>query len=94
MASEMGTGGGLVRPESGNVEKVLVLPLLFEGSREPNVIQECKVSLGPDRFWSKKLQKRSKKETNEPLDMKGKYDAYMFGLGGPKTKMLKNHCFF
>ena len=48
----------------------------------------------PDLFWSKKLQKRNKKETNEPLDMKGKYDAYMFGLGGPKTENVKKPCVF
>ena len=42
----------------------------------------------------KKLQKRSKKETNEPLDMKGKYDAYMFGLGGPKSENVKKPVVF
>ena len=45
-------------------------------------------------FWSKKLQKRSKKETNEPLDMKGKYDAYMFGLGGPKGENVEKPLVF
>ena len=45
-------------------------------------------------FWSKKLQKRSKKETNEPLDMKGKYDAYMFGLGGPRSENVEKQMVF
>ena len=45
-------------------------------------------------FWSKKLQKRSKKETNEPLDMKGKYDAYMFGFGGPKGEHVEKPLVF
>ena len=45
-------------------------------------------------FWSKKLQKMSKKETNEPLHMKGKYDAYMFGLGGPKSENVEKPLVF
>ena len=45
-------------------------------------------------FWSKKLQKRCKKETNEPLDMKGKYDAYIFGLGGPKSENVEKPLVF
>ena len=40
------------------------------------------------------MQKRSKKETNEPLDMRGKYDAYMFGLGGPKSENVENSYVF
>ena len=35
MASVMGICGVLVGPKSENVEKALVLPLLFEGSRGP-----------------------------------------------------------
>ena len=42
MASVMGICGGLVGPKSENVEKALVLPLLFEGSRAPGGFQECK----------------------------------------------------
>ena len=41
------------------------------------------------QFLVEKLVKRSKNETNEPLDMKGKYDAYMFGLGGPKSENVE-----
>ena len=37
-------------PKIENVEKPLVLPLLFEGSKEPRGIQECKVSLGKSRL--------------------------------------------
>ena len=58
-----------------------------QGCREG--IQKTKDPLSRTVFWLKKLQKRNKKETNEPLDMKGKYDAYMFGLGGPKTENVK-----
>ena len=35
MASVKGIRGGLVWPKSGNVEKVLVLKVFLEGSREP-----------------------------------------------------------
>ena len=52
---------GLVGPKSENVETPLVLPLLFEGSREPDVIQECKVSLEPDRFLVEKVAKKDQK---------------------------------
>ena len=45
-------------------------------------------------FCLKKLEKRSKKETNEPLDMKGKYDVYMFGLGGPKNENVEKPLVF
>ena len=38
----MGTCAGLMGPKSENVEKGLVLPLLFEGSRGPGAPQECK----------------------------------------------------
>ena len=53
--------GGVVGPKSENVEKPLVLPLIFEGSREPRGIQECKVSLGPDRFLVEKVAKKEQK---------------------------------
>ena len=42
--------GGLVGPKTENVGFSLVLPLLFEGSSGARVIQECKVSLEPDRL--------------------------------------------
>ena len=63
-----------------------------QGCREG--IQKTNNYLGRTVFWSKKLQKRSKKETNEPLDMKGKYDAYMFGLGGPKSENVEKPVVF
>ena len=42
--------GGLVGPKTENVEKPLVLPLLFEGSRERKAFQECQVESEKDRF--------------------------------------------
>ncbi len=42
--------GGLVGPKSENVEKPLVLPLLFEGSRGARGRQENEHRSGPGRF--------------------------------------------
>ena len=53
--------GGLVGPKSENVEKPLVLPLLFEGSREARGIQENKQVSGPDRFLVEKVAKKEQK---------------------------------
>ena len=53
--------GGLVGPKSENVEKPLVLPLLFEGSRERRAFQECKGISGPDRFLVEKVVKKEQK---------------------------------
>ena len=39
-------------PRIENVEKPLVLPLLFEGSREPRVIQEQEKRSEPERAGS------------------------------------------
>ena len=50
MASVMGICGGLVGPKSGNVEKALVLLLLFEGSRVPRGSSEKKQPGGPCHF--------------------------------------------
>ena len=62
--------GGLVGPKTENVEKPLVLPLLFEGSRERKAFQECQGESEKVRCLVEKIIKRSKKETNEPLDMR------------------------
>ena len=50
MASVMGICGGLVGPKSGNVEKALVLLLLFEGSRVPRGSSEKKQPGEPCHF--------------------------------------------
>ena len=50
MASVMGICGGLVGPKSENVEKALVLLLLFEGSRVPRGSSEKKRPGGPCDF--------------------------------------------
>ena len=50
MASVMGIGGGLAGPNCGNVEKTLVLLLLFEGSRAAGGRQEDEKWSGPGRF--------------------------------------------
>ena len=47
MASVMGICGGLVGPKSENVEKALVLLLLFEGSRGPRGRQSREQLSGP-----------------------------------------------
>ena len=56
MASVMGTCGGLVGPKSGNVEKVFVLPLLFEGSRVPRGYSEKKQASEPGHFEAQKVR--------------------------------------
>ena len=66
----------------------------LKGQRSDEYSKEVLQSSEPDRFWSKKLQKRSKKEPNEPLDMKGKYDAYMFGLGWPESENVEKPLVF
>ena len=53
--------GGLVGPKSENVEKPLVLPLLFEGSREPKARQENEKSSEPDGFLVEKVAKKEQK---------------------------------
>ena len=63
-----------------------------QGCREG--IQKTNIGVSRTVFWSKKLQKRSKKETNEPPGMKGKYDEYMFGLGGPKSENVEKPLVF
>ena len=55
MAHVNGICAGLVGPKSENVEKVLVLVLLLEGSRGPRGRQSREKSSGPDRPTSKKL---------------------------------------
>ena len=49
MASVMGIYGGLEGPKSENVEKSLVLPLLFEGSRAAWGRQPNEQLSGPER---------------------------------------------
>ena len=66
----------------------------MKGQRSKKHARSTKNPAVRGSFWSKKLQKRSKKETNEPLDMKGKYDAYMFGLGGPKSENVEKPLVF
>ena len=51
----MGICGGLVGPKSGNVEKALVLLLLFEGSRAARARQEYEVLGEPGRFDVEKV---------------------------------------
>ena len=51
MASVMGICGGLMGPKSENVEKVLVLPLLFEGSRAAKGRQENEKLSSPGLIW-------------------------------------------
>ena len=48
-------------PKIENVEKPLVLPLLFEGSRERRVFQECQVESEKDRFLVEKVVKKEQK---------------------------------
>ena len=86
--------GGLVRPKSESVDKPLVLPLLFEGSGLPRGDSENEHRSEPDRFLVEKVAKKEQKNRNEPLDMKGKYDAYMFGLGGPKSENVEKPLVF
>ena len=50
MASVMGIYGGLEGPKSENVEKSLVLPLLFEGSRVGGGRQPNEKLSEPDRL--------------------------------------------
>ena len=51
MASVMGIYRGLEGPKSENVEKSLVLPLLFEGSRAAWGRQPNEQGSGPEYFW-------------------------------------------
>ena len=51
MASVMGICGGLLRPKSGNVEKVLVFIAFFEGSKKQRGFYENEQLAGK---WSKK----------------------------------------
>ena len=53
--------GGLVGPKSENVEKPLVLPLLFEGSGLPRGDSENEQRSGPDRFLVEKVAKKEQK---------------------------------
>ena len=53
--------GGLVGPKTENVEKPLVLPLLFEGSRERKAFQECQAESEKDRFLVEKGVKKEQK---------------------------------
>ena len=69
------------------------LKLFLKGQAGPEHARAANSDPIKGVFSLKKVEKRSKTGTNEPLDMRGKYDAYMFGLDGPKTKMLKNHRF-
>ena len=48
----MGIYGGLMGPKSENVEKVLVLPLLFEGSRGARPPQPNEQVSGPEHAWA------------------------------------------
>ena len=57
----MGIFGGLMGPKSENVEKPLVLPLLFEGSRERKAFQECQAESEKDRFLIEKGVKKEQK---------------------------------
>ena len=52
MASVMGICGGLMEPKSENVEKVLVLPLLFEGSKGGRAFQDCDQVSEPGSIWA------------------------------------------
>ena len=53
--------GGLVGPKSENVEKPLVLPLLFEGSGWPRVFQENEGHCEKCRFLIEKVAKKELK---------------------------------
>ena len=53
--------GGLVGPKSENVEKPLVLPLLFEGSGLPREDSENEQLSEPDRFLVEKVAKNEQK---------------------------------
>ena len=55
MASVMGICWGLVGPESKNVEKVFVLPILIEGSRAPRLNLEKKRGSEPGHFEIQKV---------------------------------------
>ena len=37
----------------------------------------------------KRQQKTNKKKNNEPLDIRWRYDAYMYGLGGAKSENVE-----
>ena len=52
----MGICGGLVGPKSENVEKALVLLLLFEGSRVPRASSEKKQPGEPYQFSLKMIR--------------------------------------
>ena len=52
----MGIWGGLMGPRIENVEKPLVLPLLFEGSRAACGRQEQERPGEPERFWGPKMR--------------------------------------
>ena len=89
MASMMHICSGLVGPKSGNVEKVLVFKGFFEGSRTARRRQENEQPSEPECFFVEKRQKTSKKKKDEPLDMRWRYDAYMYGLGGTKSENVE-----
>ena len=61
MASVMVICGGLVGPKTENVGFSLVLPLLFEGSRERRGFQECQGDREKDRFLVEKVVKKEQK---------------------------------
>ena len=56
MASVIGIWGALMGPRIENVEKPLVLPLLFEGSRAAWVRQRQEQLSEPWLFWSPKMR--------------------------------------
>ena len=53
--------GGLVGPKSENVEKPLVLPLLFEGAGLPREDSENEQPSEPDSFLVEKVAKKKQK---------------------------------
>ena len=53
--------GGLVGPKTENVEKPMVLPLLFEGSGLPREDSENEQPSEPDRFLVEKVAKKEQK---------------------------------
>ena len=55
MASVMGICAGLVGPKSENVEKALVLLLLFEGQRSPEDLRSAKDSSRTGSFDVEKV---------------------------------------
>ena len=69
MASVMGIWGGLVRPESGNVEKVLVFKAFLKGqgskkySRKPNDFPRM-ARFGSFRRFQKHNEKSGRKVKN------------------------------